>query len=450
MLSANHKLIVILQDFFSVYVHLYHEALFIWIYISLTNLSLGVHNHYHDFCPTNLFLMLHVYVVCMVVDLIQGHRKAWIGLSQRRINSGFKWDDSAKFQYNFGNFRSHGRHSKQCAVIRSDGYWVSSYCSIDNPYVCSKKPDCEPGWSGDECDRQCHCYAGFVCNASATCRYGCEPGWYGEMCDTHQEKTTVSFYCMKQREGAYSLMLSSSHPTDQLVGIVNAEGAINPNCSIERPERILKPSEMRLNVQIKNVSGELIPNCPAEIVADGVLNWTIRFQKEKGVESFEDEEHQVQCDLSKADAAFDAKGVAVEKIRERPIMTATQTRVNVRAYLASPETLEPVANISLGVPVRLVVTLPEGDDVVNPFFYPRFCQASSPDGKVSFPLTGSYGCPPNRNKIGFGRMTKVSGVIQSNVFPLFRLWGYTEVVFSCTLVVPRFNRFEYYTPNCSW
>ncbi|XP_067678069.1 uncharacterized protein [Haliotis asinina] len=386
----------------------------------------------------------------IVQDLINGHRRAWLGLIRRRVNSGFTWDNSVKFQYNFSNFRNpRRRFSKQCGVIRSDGFWDSSYCSVDNPYVCSKKPDCQPGWTGEECDRQCHCYAGFLCNASAICRYGCEPGWYGQMCDTHQEKTTVSFYCMKQGEGVYSLMLSLSQPTDHIVGIVNAEGAIGPNCSIEKPERILKPTEMRLNVQIKNVSGVLIPNCPAKAAADGILNWTIRFQKEKGVESFEDEEHQVQCDLSKADAAFDAKSVAVETIQERPVMTARQARVNVRAYLASAQSLEPVTNISLGVPVRLVVTLPEGDDVVNPFFNLGACQASTPDGKASFPLTNSNGCPPDRNKIGFGSMTKASGVIQSKIFPLFRLWGHTEVVFSCTLLLPRFNPFEY-TPNCSW
>ncbi|XP_067678070.1 uncharacterized protein [Haliotis asinina] len=382
----------------------------------------------------------------IVQGLTEGNRKVWLGLSQRWEGSGFKWDNRAK--YNFANFRNSRRwHSELCAVISSDGFWDPSYCSRNFPYVCSKRPDCQPGWTGEECDRQCHCYAGFLCNASAICRYGCEPGWYGQMCDTLKQQPKVSFYCMKQGEGVYSLMLSLSQPTDHIVGIVNAEGAIGPNCSIEKPERILRPTEMRLNVQIKNVSGVLIPNCPAKAVADGILNWTIRFQKEKGVESFEDEEHQVQCDLSKADAAFDAKRVAVETIRERPVMTARQARVNVRAYLASAQSLEPVTNISLGVPVRLVVTLPEGDDVVNQFFYPGACQASSPDGKVSFPLTNSNGCPPNRNKIGFGSMTTVSGVIQSKIFPLFRLWGYTEVVFSCMLLVPRLNRFEY-TPRC--
>ncbi|XP_046355502.2 uncharacterized protein LOC124134616 isoform X2 [Haliotis rufescens] len=294
-----------------------------------------------------------------VQDLIHGQRFAWIGLHRRWDSKRFKWGDSNEL--GFANWwRPLRSDYKTCAVILDSGYWQPKSCLDKIPYVCWKRPDCEPGWFGDECERQCHCYLGHDC-MDEPCPYGCEPGWYGERCDTrYQQQSAVSFYCMKQKEGGYSLMVSLGRPSifHQRIGVVNAEGEISPNCSSDRLERHNR-REIRLNVHIQNVSGVLEANCPAETVADGILQWTLRFQKEEGVESFEDEELQVQCDLSEADAAYDVERVVIQDIRKRTLTTATQTGVSVRTYLADPGTLEPATNLSLGVPVRLVVTLPE-------------------------------------------------------------------------------------------
>ncbi|XP_046548223.1 uncharacterized protein LOC124258205 isoform X2 [Haliotis rubra] len=243
------------------------------------------------------------------------------------------------------------------------------------------------------------------------------------------DKPEVSFYCMKDREG-YSLNLTMDKKGIRFsnFGAVNAEGEISPRCDKR------KFSYLGLHVQIRNVSGVWESDCPVETVGTGILKWTFRLQKNSGVVSFEDEDLHVHCDLSEADAAYDHTGrVGVEEIRERTVTAATQTRVGPRTYLADPDTLEPVTNVSLGVPVKLVVKLPEGDGIVNPFFNPRNCQAASPDGNVTVQLTDDSGCSV-RIGIGFGTMKSISRVIQSRTFPMFYLPGYTEVVFSCTLV----------------
>ncbi|XP_071119235.1 uncharacterized protein [Haliotis cracherodii] len=338
----------------------------------------------------------------------------------------------------FTHFKGFPGRRENCVKILQSGYWRNFYCGDESPFVCMRKADCDPGWGGDYCDRPCHCYLNYSCSGT-TCPYGCQPGWTGSLCVTPREKTKVSYYCMKQREGGYSLMVSlirwdlELSSTYKRIGAVNAEGEISPHCL--KYHKVMH-GEKRFSVQIQNVSGLLKPACPAETVADGILRWTFRLQKKEGIESVEDEELQVQCDLSEADdATHDAESVVMENIRERSLTTATQTRVSVRTYIAYPDTLEPVTNVSLGDRVRLVATLPEGDDVVNPFFYPRNCQAVSPDGKVSMQLIDFYGCSENSD-IGFGTLNQNSAVFQSDIFPMFRPLGYTEVVFSCTLVVP--------------
>ncbi|XP_046552270.1 uncharacterized protein LOC124261950 [Haliotis rubra] len=373
----------------------------------------------------------------VVKDLARHHRYAWIGLHRR--NRKFQWNENSKLQVKYVNWQgAPQRYMKMCARISGyGGLWVPSYCWEESPYVCWKKADCEPGWTGDECDRQCHCYRGYFCNRFDACPYGCELGWAGKYCERRLEKPTVSFYCMKEREG-YSLVVSFDtkgvHFTN--IGAVNAEGEISPKC--DKKTFVWLNGESRLKVQIQNTSGVLESDCPTETISQGVLKWTFRLQKKKDVVSFEDEDLQVHCDLSEADAAYDDTGrLPIENIRVRSLTSATQTRVNVRTYLANPRSLEPVTNVSLGVPVRLVVKLPEGNDVVNPLFYPRNCQAASPDGNVTVRLTDDLGCSL-REDIGFGIMDKVSGVVQSEVFPLFQLPGYTEVVFSCNLV-PSYN-----------
>ncbi|XP_046548224.1 uncharacterized protein LOC124258205 isoform X3 [Haliotis rubra] len=243
------------------------------------------------------------------------------------------------------------------------------------------------------------------------------------------DKPEVSFYCMKEREG-YSLNLTLDQKSIPFTnfGAVNTEGEISPRCDKR------KFNSRALYVQIRNVSGVWESDCPVETVGTGILKWTFRHQKKSGVVSFEDDEVQLVCDLSQADATYDdTGGLGMEEIRERTVTAATQTRVSPRTYLADPDTLEPVTNVSLGVPVRLVVKLPEGDGIVNPFFNPRNCQAASPDGNVTVQLTDDSGCSV-RIGIGFGTMKSISRVIQSRTFPMFYLPGYTEVVFSCTLV----------------
>ncbi|XP_071119284.1 uncharacterized protein [Haliotis cracherodii] len=383
-----------------------------------------------------------------VQDLIHGHKYAWIGLDRR--NGYHRWDGRYKFQVRFQNWVGwQYQKGKECVQIVQTGYWQPARCNKHISYVCGKIVDCEPGWFGDECECQCHCYLGHDCN-DEPCPYGCEPGWNGEMCDTHYRKPKVTFYCMKIRGGGYTLRVFMDRYVQlyQRIGAVNAEGDISPNCTNDRFRRT-SVRDIHLNVQIPRVSGVLKPDCPAETVADGILRWTFRLQMKEGIESVEDEVLQVQCDLSEADAAYDSERVVMEENREIPLTTATQTRVNVRTFLANLDSLEPVINFALGAPVRLVVTLPEGDDLVHPFFYPRSCQASSPDGKVSFQMTNSDGCPRNEYEIFLGKMDKASGVIQSDMFKMFRLWGYTDVVFSCTLVVPTLTHAKYQKPSCS-
>ncbi|XP_046552268.1 uncharacterized protein LOC124261948 isoform X3 [Haliotis rubra] len=369
----------------------------------------------------------------VVQDLVHGHRHAWIGLHRRY--GPFQWNEDSRLQVKYVNWLGASRrYLKKCARIRGyDGFWVPSYCSDDSPYVCWKKTDCEPGWTGDDCNSQCHCYLGFACNGTESCPYGCELGWAGHKCDRRLDKPTVSFYCMKEKEG-YSLVVSFDtkgvHFTN--IGAVNAEGEVSPKC--DKKTFVWLDGELRLKVQIQNTSGVWESDCPTETISKGVLKWTFRLQKKTDVVSFEDEDLQVHCDLSEADVAYDdTDRLPIENIRVRSLTSATKTRVNVRTYLANPRSLEPVTNVSLGVPVRLVVKLPEGNDVVNPLFYPWSCQAASPDGKVTVRLTDDLGCSL-REDIGFGIMDKVSDVVQSEVFPLFQLPGYTEVVFTCNLV----------------
>ncbi|XP_067678796.1 uncharacterized protein [Haliotis asinina] len=383
----------------------------------------------------------------VVEELVHGHRYAWIGLHRRYGRT--QWNENYKLQTQYANWgRSDRGYMKKCTKIRGfDGIWVPSYCWDDTTYVCSKTADCEPGWTGDDCDRQCHCYRGFTCNRTHACLYGCELGWAGDKCDRRIEKPTASFYCMKKRQG-YSLVVSFDTKGVRFsnIGAVNADGVISAKCD---KKRIVWPNgEPRLKVQIQNTSGAWESDCPTETISKGVMKWTFRLQKKKDVVSFEDEDLQVQCDLSQADAAYDDTGsVGVEDVQVRSLTSATKTRVKVRTYLADPETLEPLTNVSLGVPVRLVAKLPEGNDVVNPLFYPWNCQAGSPDGKFTIQLTDDSGCSL-REDIGFGIMNKVSGVIQSEVFTLFQLPGYTEVVFSCTLV-PSYT-FRYDTQGCRY
>ncbi|XP_046355493.2 uncharacterized protein LOC124134609 [Haliotis rufescens] len=369
-----------------------------------------------------------------VQDLIDGHRNAWIGLHQE--DEYFRWDDEHR-NSGYTNWKPlpYNHYGKRCTRILDAGFWQVDRCREESPYVCSKIADCELGWTGYYCDRECHCYPGYACNGSEACPYGCEPGYTGKMCDDYLDKTTVSFYCMKQRGGGYSLMVSFDWPARHFrrIGAVDDEGEISPHCTNDRFD-MSDRWQMHLHVQIKNVSGVWEPDCPAETVGKGILQWTFRLQKKEGIVSFEDEELQVQCDLSEADILYDdSESVEVEENRVRPLTVATQTRVNVRTYLAYPDTLEPVKNLTIGVPVRLMARLPEGDDVVNPLFYPWSCQAASPDGKVTVQLTDDSGCSLNKD-VGFGRMDKGSGVIQSEIFPIFQLRGYSDVVFSCAFV----------------
>ncbi|XP_046355494.2 uncharacterized protein LOC124134610 isoform X2 [Haliotis rufescens] len=377
----------------------------------------------------------------VVQGLIDGNRNAWIGVRLR--HGQYKWNDGNKFQFRYANWLDSSRsRSLKCARMLATGYWYPAHCFYKSPYVCSKKADCEPGWTGDECDRKCHCYLGYACNVTETCPYGCETGWVGDMCDKRLHKPTVSFYCVKQR-GGYSLMVSLDRNVTSFsnIGAVNAEGEISPECGYRRFQWESR-GVLRLKASIQNVSGLLESDCPAETVGKGILKWTFRLQKKKDVVSFEDKEFQVKCDLSEADAVYDdTERVKIEEFRERSLTAATQTRVSVRTYLANPDTLDPVTNLHLGVPVRLVATLPEGDDLVNPFFYPWSCQAASPDGKVTVQLTDDSGCSLSED-IGFGVMRMASSVIQSEVFPMFRLPGYTEVVFSCALVPTTSFRYE--------
>ncbi|XP_046552273.1 snaclec bothroinsularin subunit alpha-like [Haliotis rubra] len=97
----------------------------------------------------------------VVQDLLGGQSSAWIGL--RRKYGSYKWNNEYEFQYSYSNWAS-GRTYGECVMILSTGEWRRSYCFLDRPYVCFKKADCEPGWTGDRCDRQCHCYQGYVCN----------------------------------------------------------------------------------------------------------------------------------------------------------------------------------------------------------------------------------------------------------------------------------------------
>ncbi|XP_067678794.1 uncharacterized protein [Haliotis asinina] len=382
----------------------------------------------------------------VVGDLVRGHRYAWIGL-HRRYGS-FEWNEDYRLQVKYVNWRGSSRkYLKKCARIRgNDGFWVPSYCSDDAPYVCWRKPDCEPGWMGDNCDSKCHCYLGFACNGTDDCPYGCDLGWTGRQCDKRLEKPTVSFYCMKERQG-YSLVVSFDTKRIRFsdIGAVNAEGVISAKCN--KKNFVWVDGDSRLKVQIQNISGVWESDCPIETISKRVVKWTFRLQMKKDVVSFEDEDIPVHCDLSQADAGYDDTGrVGVEDIRVRSLTYAAHTRVKVRTYLANPNTLEPLTNVNLGVPVRLVAKLPEGNDVVNPLFYPRNCQAASLDGKVTVRLTDDSGCSL-RDDIGFRIMDNVSGVIQSGVFPLFQLPGYTEVVFSCTFVPSSTFRNE--TQTCS-
>ncbi|XP_071118038.1 uncharacterized protein [Haliotis cracherodii] len=377
----------------------------------------------------------------VVQDLIQSHRYAWIALQRGR--GDYKWNWEVEIPFVYSNWKdSTDVNSEGCAVILINGYWSSASCRIYSPYVCSKKADCEPGWTGDKCDHKCHCFKGHVCNATHTCPDGCEKGWAGERCARQQEKPTVSFYCMKQR-GGYALMASFDQKGIFFsnIGAVNADGEISPTCNYDK-SYMMRHGEAPLNVQIQNVSGVLESDCPAQTVGNGILKWTFRLQKEDGVLSFEDEELHLQCDLSEADAVYDdTERIEMGEIKERSLTAATQTRVRVRTNLANPETMEAVTNPSLGDPVSLVATLQEGDDLVNPVFYLWSCQAASPDGKVTVQLTDDSGCSL-RKGIGFGTMDKASGVIQSKIFPMFQLPGYTELVFSCVLVPSPFPKYK--------
>ncbi|XP_067678063.1 uncharacterized protein [Haliotis asinina] len=363
----------------------------------------------------------------VVAHILDGELNAWIGL--RRRYGSFEWDDEYTFQYNYSNWSSRRQKYGECVKIYHNGDWGRSYCFLDSSYVCFKKAECEPGWTGDECDRPCHCYRGYACNGTDDCPYGCEVGWVGDHCDRRIEKPEVFFYCMRDREGyTLNLTLDKKNIHFSNYGALNAEGEISPKCDRE------KFTYLGLHVEIRNVSGVWESDCPVETVGKGILKWTFRLQKNRGVVSFEDEDLQVHCDLSQADAAYDDTGrVGVEEIRERTLTAAIQTSVSPRIFLADPDTLEPVTNIGLGVPVKLVVKLPEGDGVVNPFFQPRNCQAASPDGNVIVQLTDDSGCSLKKG-IGFGIMKSISRVIQSKTFPMFYLPGYTEVVFTCSLV----------------
>ncbi|XP_071119040.1 uncharacterized protein [Haliotis cracherodii] len=368
-----------------------------------------------------------------VQDLISGYGDAWIG-------SYYKTKHTDEPDY-FNMPEIYRSMEGRCTIMLArTGRWQHLACYRQRPYVCGKQAPCEPGWAGDKCERRTHCHLGHFGNETTNmCPYGCEPGWIGNLCYKHHERPTVaSFYCMKLREG-YSMMvfLDWKGVSYSNVGAVNAEGAISSNCSKSRFARN-EDGQMNLNVHIQNVSGVLEQDCPADTIADGILQWTFRFQMTKGMVSFEDEELQVQCDLSEADAAYNSEEVEIEKIRGRSLTVAAQTRVNIRTYIANPETLEPATNLSLGVPVILVATRPEVDNVVNPLFSPRNCQAASPDGKLFIPLQNSRGCPVN------WRIRKTEsdhGLLVSEMFRMFHLPGYTEVVFSCTFA-PCFTVFQ--------
>ncbi|XP_046552290.1 uncharacterized protein LOC124261975 [Haliotis rubra] len=378
-----------------------------------------------------------------VQDLVHGHNDSWIAL--RHLYGRYNMDPLT-----FSKFegRPIPRRGQVCVHISPNGSWRLARCNVHSPFVCERRADCDTGWFGERnCDGRCHCYLNYGCH-NRGCPYGCEPGWTGYMCAQRRKKTKVSSYCLKEREGEYSLNVSFTrrelYSTYVTFGAVDAKGVISPRCK-KINAQMTRRDEIRFRVQVHNVSGVLESKCPFETLSGGILQWTFRLEKKGGIESFEDEEHQVQCDLSEADGVYDTQSIEIEQIRERSLIVATQTRVNIRTYVAYPDALEPVANVSLGGHARLVVTLPEGDDFVNPFFYPRACQALSPDGKVSFPLTSPYGCRKHY-RFGFGIMEKVSGVIQSGTFPMFRLPGYTELVFSCTLVVPHLNHVKYQAP----
>ncbi|XP_067679863.1 uncharacterized protein [Haliotis asinina] len=383
-----------------------------------------------------------------VQALVHGHHDSWIGL--RHSHGRYRWDYSGRVGFINFDGRPIPRRGQKCVKMSTDGFWRRARCHDPSPFVCERRVDCATGWFGDRnCDFHCHCYLNYDCTRNG-CMYGCEPGWTGFMCDERREKTKVASYCLKEREGAYSLNVSfhrrELHSTYLKFGTVDANGVISPRC-MKLNAHMFRRDEIRFRIQIHNVSGVLESECPSETLSDGILQWTFRLKKKDGIESFEDEEHQVQCDLSEADRVYDTQRIEIDQIRERSLIIATQIRVKVRTYMAYPDKLEPVANFSLGGDARLVVTPSEGDDVVNPFFYPRACQALSPDGKVSFPLTDSYGCQKHY-RFSFGIMVNVSGVIQSGHFPMFRLPGYTEVVFSCSLVVPSQNLLKYQRPPC--
>ncbi|XP_046552289.1 uncharacterized protein LOC124261974 [Haliotis rubra] len=364
----------------------------------------------------------------VVQDLIRGRDDAWIGL---QYSFGeYYWNNIPTDQFDFFNMAFSSSRGDRCTVmLPGTGRWRKVYCSTKRPYVCGKRVGCESGWVGDECDRQCHCYLGHVCNEiTKKCPYGCEPGWTGDTCDKYLEKPTVeSFYCMKQR-GGYSMMVSMDLKGISFsnVGAMNAEGDITSNCNMNRFES--KGDGLTyLNIQIQNVSGTLEPDCPANTLGDGILQWTFRFQLTEGRVSFEDAELHVQCDLSETDAAYDeSKSVEIEEIRGKYVFDVSRTPVNVQTYIANPETLKPATNLSLGEPVRLVATLTEEHDVVTPLFTPSNCQASSPDGKVAVALKALDGCPLS------WRLGENEHLILTDIFRMFCLPGYTEVVFSCT------------------
>ncbi|XP_067679864.1 uncharacterized protein [Haliotis asinina] len=363
----------------------------------------------------------------VVQNLIRGDGNAWIGLHY--IYRTYYWnylliDESAFFNMERDSYRS-----DRCAVmLQSTGRWRMIYCSGKHPYVCGKRMDCNLGWVGEDCDRQCHCYRGHICKeATRKCPYGCEPGWTGDWCDRYLEKPTVeSFYCMKQR-GGYSMIVSMDWKGISFsnIGALNAEGEITPTCSKGRFER-KDGGLMYLNVQILNVSGTLQTDCPADTLGAGILQWTFRFQLTEGRVSFEDEELRVQCDLSEADVAYDSESIVIDKTRGKSLVEVPWTPVSVRTYIANPETLKPATNLSLGEPVALVAMLPEGHDVVTPLFTPSNCQASSPDGKVAVALNSSNGCPLS------WRIGENEQLILTDTFPMFLVPGYSEVVFSCT------------------
>ncbi|XP_067679418.1 uncharacterized protein [Haliotis asinina] len=378
-----------------------------------------------------------------VKDLIHGHEKAWIALYW--TGRHYKWDQTNQYHVGFSNWQGSGygrRSAKYCTKILDTGIWKAGYCHRNYPYVCFKEAVCQPGWTGYYCDRECHCYAGFLCNKTEACPYGCEPGYSGDMCDEYTVRTTVSAHCIKKSDGDYSLMVFFpwlEALAFRRMGSVGADGEISPNCANSRFDTSMR-SETRLRIQIHNESGVLKPDCPANTVGEGILQWTFRLQKQEEVVSFEDQEYEVQCDLSEADAMYAAEKVGIEDLRQKSTTIATQTRLSVQSYLATTDTLEPITSLNIGVPVRLMVTRPQGDDIVNPVFHPRNCQAASPDGKVTVQLTDAHGCSLKK-VIGFGRLNETSGVIQSGMFPMFHLRGYSKVVFYCVLV-PSFTQHD--------